>query len=78
MGHLRQIVSEGGPDAAAEAPFVWIAQDLLAARAAGAAERRQKALLAAAPPTVAERMPSPHEAGAIAARFVKQVCVMLC
>lgn len=68
-----QIIAEGGPDAAAEAPFVWIAQDLLAARAAGAAERRQKALLATISRAAAERLPSPHEAGAIAARFVKQV-----
>ena len=70
---LLQVIAEGGPDAEAEAPYIWVAQDLLATRAAGAAERRQRAMLAVAPPAAATGMPSAQEAGAIAARAVKQV-----
>jgi len=66
------VTAEGGPDAAVEAPYIWVAQDLLATRAAGAAERRQRALLATMPPAMAAELPSPQEAGAIAARAVKQ------
>lgn len=69
-----KVTAEGGPDAEVEVPYIWVAQDLLATRAASAAERRQRALQAAAPPAVAARMMSPHEAGAHAARDVKQVC----
>jgi hypothetical protein len=72
-GNMLQIVAEGGPDAEAEAPYVWIAQELLAARAAGAAERRQRAVLAACPPVAAAGLPSAADAGAAAARAVKQV-----
>ena len=70
---VLQIVAEGGPDAEAEAPYVWIAQELLAARAAGAAERRQRAVLAATPPATAAAMPNAADVGAAAARAVKQV-----
>ena len=70
---MPQIVAEGGPDAEAEAPYVWIAQELLAARAAGAAERRQRTVLAVTQPAVAAGMPSAADAGAAAARAVKQV-----
>ncbi len=69
---VPQVVAEGGPDAQAEAPYIWVAQDLLAGRAAGAAERRQRALAASAPPGAAAVMPSAQEAGALAARAVKQ------
>lgn len=69
---LLQVTAEGGPDAAVEAPYIWVAQDLLATRVAGAAERRQRALLATMSPAMAAELPSPQEAGAIAARAVKQ------
>lgn len=67
-----QVMAEGGPDAAVEAPFIWIAQDLLAARAATAAERRQRCRIGSAPPGSAPAVMSPKEAGAHAARAVRQ------
>ena len=61
-----------------EAPFIWIAQDLLAARAATAAERRQRCRIGSAPPGTAPAVMSSKEAGAHAARAVRQARPRLC
>ena len=73
-----QVTSEGGLDAAMEAPFVYAAIDALAARATAWAERRQRLLLEGGVPSAAaggEPPPqlTPEEAGAAAAAAVKQV-----
>lgn len=56
-----------------EAPYIYIALDQLALRAGSYAERRQRALIAALPPSKAASALTPELAGAIAAREVKQV-----
>lgn len=68
---MLQVTSEGGPDAAQEAPFIFAAMDALANRAASWAERRQR--------TLQDRnvqgadAVSPHDAARFAAAAVKQV-----
>ena len=68
-----QVTTEGGFDAAMEAPFIYGALDALAARSAAWAERRQHLLLDLAPPDKAATMPEPHVVAADAAAAVKQV-----
>lgn len=68
-----QVTTEGGFDAAMEAPFVYGSLDALAARSAAWAERRQHLLLDQAPPDKAACMPEPHVVAADAAAAVKQV-----
>lgn len=68
-----QVTTEGGFDAAMEAPFVYGALDALAARSAAWAERRQHLLLDQAAPDKAASMPEPHAVAANAAAAVKQV-----
>ncbi|KAK9868787.1 hypothetical protein WJX84_008695 [Apatococcus fuscideae] len=67
------VTTEGGFDAAMEAPFIYGALDALAARSAAWAERRQHLLLDLAPPDKAATMPEPHVVAADAAAAVKQV-----
>ena len=71
--NAMQVTTEGGFDAAMEAPFVYGALDALAARSAAWAERRQHLLLDQAPPDKAVSMPEPHVVAADAAAAVKQV-----
>ncbi len=72
MCFLPQVTSEGGLDAAFEAPNVYAAMDALAARARLWAERRQRLL--------GERGEggalAPEEAGRIAAAAVKQASAL--
>ncbi|KAK9835882.1 hypothetical protein WJX74_010176 [Apatococcus lobatus] len=67
------VTTEGGFDAATEAPFVYGALDALASRSAAWAERRQHLLLEHAPPDKAASMAEPHVVAADAAAAVKQV-----
>eukprot|EP00884_Botryococcus_braunii_P023287 jgi/Botrbrau1/9642/Bobra.0131s0019.2 len=68
-----QVTSEGGMEAAMEAPYVYAALDALAARAASWAERRQRHLVDASSPSLAATLQDPHEAGAAMAAAVKKV-----
>ena len=68
-----QVTTEGGFDAAMEAPFVYGALDALACRSAAWAERRQHLLLEQAPPDKTASMPEPYVVAADAAAAVKQV-----
>jgi hypothetical protein len=68
-----QVTSEGGMEAAMEAPFVYAALDALASRAASWAERRQRRLLESAVPAVAATMQEPEEAATMMAAAVKKV-----
>lgn len=69
-----QVTTEGGLDAAYEAPNVYAAMDALAGRARAWAERRQRLLV--------ERGEggglAPEEAGRAAAAVIKQVGALRC
>ena len=71
FGKMTQVTTEGGYDAAMEAPYIYAAVDALAVRAGKWAERRQRLLLEASPEDLA--MPSPEAAAAAAIAAVKEV-----
>ena len=70
-GRLAQVTTEGGYDAAMEAPYIYAAVDALAVRAGKWAERRQRLILEASPEDLA--VPSPEAAAAAAIAAVKEV-----
>ena len=71
-----QVTTEGGFDAAMEAPYIYAAIDALAVRAGKWAERRQRLLQEASPDELA--MPSPEAAAAAAITAVKEVHLHVC
>ncbi|KAK9807857.1 hypothetical protein WJX72_011479 [[Myrmecia] bisecta] len=71
--YAAQVTTEGGLDAAQEAPFIYSAIDALAARAASWSERRQRLRLDNASEEAAAEMPSSQAVGAAAAAAVRQV-----
>ena len=71
LGELSQVTTEGGYDAAMEAPYIYAAVDALAVRAGKWAERRQRLLMEASPDDLAVDTPEAAAAAAIAA--VKEV-----
>ena len=70
-GTMLQVTTEGGYDAAMEAPYIYAAVDALAVRAGKWAERRQRLLLEASPDDLA--VPTPEAAAAAAIAAVKEV-----
>lgn len=71
---LPQVTSEGGIEAAYEAPNVYSAIDALATRARAAAERRQRLLLEAADPMAQVRV-GPIWLGVLCVLCVSGVCL---
>ena len=71
LATVMQVTTEGGYDAAMEAPYIYAAVDALAVRAGKWAERRQRLLLEASPDDLA--LPSPEAAAAVAIAAVKEV-----
>ena len=69
-----QVTTEGGFDAAMEAPYIYAAIDALALRAGKWAERRQRLILESASADAALVTPEAASAAAIAA--VKEVCLL--
>ena len=70
-----QVTTEGGFDAAMEAPYIYAAIDALALRAGKWAERRQRLILESASADAALTTAEAASAAAIAA--VKEVCLLL-
>ena len=70
-----QVTTEGGYDAAMEAPYIYAAIDALAVRAGKWAERRQRLLLEALPED--SGLPSPESAAAAAIAAVKEVACVI-
>ena len=68
---MAQVTTEGGFDAAMEAPYIYAAIDALAVRAGKWAERRQRLIFEAAP--VDASLLSPEAASAAAIAAVKEV-----
>ena len=69
-----QVTTEGGFDAAMEAPYIYAAIDALALRAGKWAERRQRLILEGVSADAAVVTPEAASAAAIAA--VKEVCLL--